>query len=209
MIVDEAIEHYLLSLAPERSDVQRAIEADPPAAIVGPPEGQLLYLLAKIGGSRRLLEIGTATGYSTLWLARALPPEGGHIVTVERDAGRAARARANFDEAGYGERIEVREGDAFAVLPTLEGSFDFIFVDILRNFGRPDDAPRLYESCLSLLRPGGLLIADNVLVDAEVVKPDPSPRVQGILEWNRRITRELEAVILPLRDGVAIGRKAG
>ncbi len=207
MIVDAAIERYLLSLAPERSRIQRTIENDPPAAIVGPLEGHFLYLLAKINDSRRILEIGTATGYSTLWLARALPPDDGHIVTIERDPGRAATARANFVSAGYGERIEVREGDAFAVLPPLEDRFDFIFVDILRNLSRAEEAPQLYEICLSLLQPAGLLVADNVLVDAQVIMPNPAPRVQGILEWNRRVAGEMEATILPLRDGIAIGRK--
>lgn len=206
MIVNEAIEEYLRSLVPDRSAVQEAIEDEPPAAIVGPLEGQLLSMLVRISNSRRILEIGTATGYSALWMARGFGDREGQIVTVERDEARAVQARRHFQRAGQ-EGIEVRNGDAFEVLPTLEGPFDLIFVDILRNFQRAEDAPRLFEQCLALLRPGGLLVADNVLVDGEVLDADPAPRVQGILAWNRRMAAELDGVILPLRDGVGIGRK--
>lgn len=206
MIVNEAIEDYLISLTPNGSALQQAIEEAPPAAIVGPLEGQLLSLLVRISNSRRILEVGTATGYSALWLARGFPDGEGEIVTVERDEKRAAQARQHFQKAGH-ERIMVRDGDAFEVLPTLEGPFDLIFVDILRNFPRAGDAPRLFEQCLALLRPGGLLVADNVLVDGEVLDRDPAPRVRGILEWNRRLATEMDGIILPLRDGVGIGRK--
>jgi predicted O-methyltransferase YrrM len=207
MIVSEAIEDYLHELAPPRSPLEQAIEADPPAAIVGPLEGRLLSLLVAISGSRRILEIGTASGYSALWLARGMPAGEGEIVTIERNEERAGQARANFQQAGYGDMITVHNGDAFDVLSQLEGRFDLIFVDILRNFGSPDDAPRLFAQCTALLRSGGLLVADNVLVDGEVLDHDPAPRVQGIREWNRRLTAELEGVIIPLRDGVGIGWK--
>lgn len=208
MIVSEAIESYLLGLAHSRSPVQQAIEADPPAAIVGPLEGQLLSLLVELSNSRRILEIGTATGYSALWLARGFQDEEGEIVTIEQDAERARQAVENFRQAGYGEMVTVHNGGAFAILSTLEGPFDLIFVDILRNFASADDAPRLFDRCVALLQLGGLLVADNVLVDGEVLDPDPAPRVQGILEWNRRLATEMNGTILPLRDGVGIGRKS-
>jgi predicted O-methyltransferase YrrM len=211
MIVDKAIENYLQSLvASPGLPEQQAIESAPPAgAIVGPLEGQFLYLLTKIGGVRRILEIGTATGYSGLWFAQALAGNGGRLITIEREADRARRARENFQQAGYSDLVEIRVGDAFTVLETLEGLFDLIFVDILRHFNRPDEAPRLLAVCQSLLHPGGLLVADNVLVDGEVIQADPTPRVQGILAWNRQVSEDpqLETIILPLRDGLTISRK--
>lgn len=209
MIVNEAIEQYLLSLAPARSPLQQALEVNPPASIVGPLEGPLLYLLAKISGARRILEIGTATGYSGLWFAQALADNDGRLITIEREAGRSQAAQTNFEQAGYAHLVEFRVGDAFAVLATVEGTFDLIFVDILRSFQQAGDAPRLLDVCLPLLQPGGLLLADNVLVNGEVIQPNPAPRVQGILEWNRRVSKDpgLETVILPLRDGLAISRK--
>jgi len=209
MIVNEAIEQYLLELAPSGLPGQRAIEQNSPASVVGRLEGQLLYLLTKISGARHVLEIGTAIGYSALWFAQALASTGGQLITIEREADRAQLARENLQRLGYGNLAEVRVGDTFTILETLEGSFDLIFVDILRNFTEPDEAPRLLDACQSLLHPGGLLIADNVLVDGEIIQANPTPRVQGILEWNRRISEdpELESIIIPLRDGIAVSRK--
>jgi caffeoyl-CoA O-methyltransferase len=209
MIVNEAIEQYLQTLLPARTTAQQAIEMNPPAAIVGPLEGQLLYVLTKISGAQRILEIGTATGYSGLWFAKALASTGGQLITIEREPDRARTARENLQQAGYDDLVEVLEGEAFTVLRSLTGLFDLIFVDILRNFARPDEAPRLLAVCKSLLHPGGLLVADNVLVDGEVIQAKPAPRVQGILEWNRRISEDpdLETTIIPLRDGIAISRK--
>lgn len=204
-----AIENYVLHLLPTRGPVRQAIEADPPAAIIGPLEGQLLYLLTKISGARRILEIGAAVGYSGLWFAQALADRGGQLVTIERDVSRAQVARDNFQQAGYSELVDVKVGDAFAILDGLDESFDLIFVDILRNFSEPDAAPRLLDMCQARLYPGGLLIADNMLVDGEVVQADPTPRVEGILAWNRRISTDptWESIILPLRDGIAVSRK--
>lgn len=211
VIVNEAIEDYLLRLAPSRSPIQQQIEANSPAAIVGPLEGQFLYLLAKISVARQVLEIGTAIGYSALWILQALAAVDGHLITIEREPARAQEARANFQRAGYDHLVEVREGDAFSVLATVDGPFDLIFIDILRNFGQADEATKLFDQCYLLLRPTGLLIADNVLVDGEVIQANPAPRVQGIMEWNRRVSQEsgLETVILPLRDGIAVSRRKG
>ncbi|MFO7495692.1 MAG: O-methyltransferase [Desulfobacterales bacterium] len=124
--------------------------------IVGPVVGELLYLLATLGQTRRVLELGTATGYSTLFLARACRAFGGRVLTVESAPHMAARARANFQTADLADSIELRQGDALSVLPRLNGPFDLVFMDIDKSFYQPALA-----DCRRLLRPGGLLVADN------------------------------------------------
>jgi predicted O-methyltransferase YrrM len=137
---------------------------------VSPPQGALLELLARACGARAILEIGTLEGYSTLWLARALPP-GGRLVTLEIDPDRAARARE-----ALGDRAEAIVGPALETLPTLSGPFDFIFIDADKR----SNAEYLHWA-LRLSRPGTLIVADNVVRGGAVVDPDdPDPSVRGV-----------------------------
>ena len=131
--------------------------------IVGPLVGQLLYLLAAISGSARILEVGTATGYSAIFLARALRTVNGHLVTIEKQPEMAARATGNLHRAGLDPFVDIVIGDALERLDSLEDSFDLAFLDIDK---------KSYAECLihcqRLLRPGGLLVADNVgFIDAD------------------------------------------
>src|SRR6266545_4146910 len=128
------VEHYLTDLL-VRPDpaLEAALEAGAAAGLprgeVSPSQGKLLELLARIQGARSILEIGTLGGYSTIWLARALPP-GGKLVTLEYDPKHAGVARENLNRAGFGEDVvDIRVGAALATLPTLTGPFDFIFID--------------------------------------------------------------------------------
>jgi predicted O-methyltransferase YrrM len=137
---------------------------------VSPPQGALLELLARACGARAILEIGTLEGYSTLWLARALPPDG-RLVTLEIDPDRAARARE-----ALGDRAEVIVGPALETLPTLSGPFDFIFIDADKR----SNAEYLHWA-LRLSRPGTLIVADNVVRGGAVVDPDDAdPSVRGV-----------------------------
>lgn len=124
--------------------------------IVGPVVGELLYLLTTLGQARRVLELGTATGYSTLFLARACRAFGGRVLTVESDPQMAARARANFQTADLADTIELHQGDALDVVRGLGEPFDLVFMDIDKSFYQP-----ALPDCRRLLRAGGLLVADN------------------------------------------------
>jgi predicted O-methyltransferase YrrM len=125
--------------------------------IIGPVVGGLLYVLASAMQARHILELGTATGYSAIYLARACNVFGGKVVTLERDEGMAQRALANFQEAGLSDRIEIRVGDALEEMGRLKGPFDFIFMDI----DKAEYSHALIQ-CERLLKRGGMLVADNV-----------------------------------------------
>jgi predicted O-methyltransferase YrrM len=146
-----------------------ATRAGLPAINVSPPQGKLLHLLARAIGARRVLEVGTLAGYSTLWLARALPPEG-EVVTLEIDATHAHVAQANFAAAGLAARIDLRLGAALDSLAELERArsaqsapFDFVFIDA----DKPNNA-NYYELALRLARRGGLIVVDNVVRNGAV-----------------------------------------
>jgi predicted O-methyltransferase YrrM len=139
---------------------------------VSPPQGALLELLARAIGAHRILEIGTLGGYSTLWLARALPPDG-RLVTLEADPGHAAVARENL--AGVA-GVELIAGPALETLPRLDGPFDLVFIDADKR----NNAEYLRHA-LRLSRPGTLIVADNVIRDGAIVDPGhPDPSVQGV-----------------------------
>jgi predicted O-methyltransferase YrrM len=147
---------------------------------VSPPQGALLELLARAIGARSILEIGTLEGYSTLWLARALPPEG-RLVTLEVDPERADRARA-----ALGDRAEVLAGPALETLPTLTGPFDLVFIDADKR----SNAEYL-RWALRLSRPGTLIVADNVIRGGAVLDPDdPDPSVRGVREFFAALAAE-------------------
>jgi len=149
-------------------------EAGLPESEVAPVAGKLLHLLARISGARRILEIGTLAGYSTIWLARALP-EGGEVVTIEAEPHHAEIARANLERAGVAERVDIRVGGAIDVLPTLLPGFDLVFIDAdkERNTAYLDWAARLG-------RPGTVIVLDNIGRAGEVADPASSdPKVIG------------------------------
>jgi predicted O-methyltransferase YrrM len=207
-ITNEAVENYMYSLLPARDELLAEIEAQAAKRhipIVGPLVGQLFHLIASISGARRVFEMGSAVGYSTIWWARAVGPQG-RVLYTDGDANNAAEARRNFERAGVSDRVEIHTGDALEVLSEQGADeFDIIFCDIDK-----EDYPRALKLALPRVRKGGLFIADNALFKGTVVHPDPSDvRAQAIVEFNRLLysSKELEAVILPLRDGVAIARK--
>lgn len=156
-----------------------------PAHQVAPNQGKLLNLLARVRGARRILEIGTLGGYSTIWLARALPA-GGRLVTLEADERCADVAAANIARAGLDHVVEIRRGRAVDLLPSLTGEepFDLVFIDA----DKPSN-PEYLEWALKLTRPGSVIIGDNVVRDGAVVDPDSSdPRVQGVRRFTELIS---------------------
>jgi caffeoyl-CoA O-methyltransferase len=205
--VDARLEDYMESLLPRRDPVVERIERqveEQNIPAVGPLEGQLLYLLVKTHRSADVLELGTAVGYSAIWLARGCS---GKVTTVELQPERAQQARQNLEDAGLGDRVQVVEGDAIGYLERTQDQVDCVFNDLLNSF--PDEATveRCVRLSLARLRPGGLLLADNALGRGEVVRPS-SRQSRNISRYNELVARapQLESVIVPLRDGVSVAR---
>ncbi len=148
-----------------------------PAIEVAPVNGKFLHLLARMSGARRILEIGTLGAYSTIWLARALA-EGGTVLTIEAEPRNAAVARQNLERAGVADRVEVREGRAADVLPTLAGEepFDFVFIDADK------ESNTIYLDWAARLgRPGTVVVVDNIGRSGRVADPDDEdPQVRGV-----------------------------
>jgi predicted O-methyltransferase YrrM len=188
-----AVDDYIAAHVREDSSLTatlaRAIEAGLPPIAVAPNQGKMLYLLARLRGARRVLELGTLAGYSAIWLARALP-EGGRVITVESDPKHAAVARRNIAEAGLGEVIDVREEDALVALGRLDREgpkpFDLIFIDADK-----ERIPEYYEGSLGLSRTGTLVIVDNVIRDGAVIDAESAdPRIQGVRRFHEMLTND-------------------
>ena len=153
-------ETYFRGFIPPRDDVLIELEEEAQhehIPIVGPVVGEFLYILAKALNCKAILEMGTATGYSSIYLARGISTPGGTLTTIERDEAMAARARENISKAGCADRVEVRVGEVSEVMETLEGPYDLIFMDIEK-----EDYQKALSGCQTLLRLGGLLVVDNV-----------------------------------------------
>jgi len=168
--------------------LQASAAAGLPQIAVSPPQGKLLQLLARIHGARTILELGTLGGYSTIWLARALPPDG-RLVTMEAERAYAEVAQANIARAGLGEIVEVRIGAALETLPELAAEnpdpFDMVFIDADKK-----STPDYFTWALRLCRPGSLIIVDNVIRDGALIDGDSDdPSVRG----NRRFHELLAA----------------
>ncbi len=158
-IVDNP-ENYFKSLIPPRDDlmIKLEVEAEKESIpIVGPVLGELLHVLVAATKARKILELGTATGYSAIYLARACEAVKGLVITIENNRNMADRAEQNFQQAGVSDRIDMRVGDAVSLVSQLQGNFDFIFLDIEKQ-----EYVKLLGDCHRLLSPGGLLVADNV-----------------------------------------------
>jgi len=213
-IVPDAVERYLASLNRHSDavllDIARSGEKER-LPLIDAEVGALLRVLVSTTGARRVLEIGTAVGYSGIWIARALPADG-MLLTMERDPARVKAARSNFERAGVASRVHVMTGDAGLLVNKVSGPFDLIFQD-----GSKQQYVAMLDRLITLLRPGGLLVTDNVLWDGEVV-PDfiATPQrdaadTAAIADYNRRLSGDprLTTAIVPLRDGVAISVRHG
>ncbi|MEA2468859.1 MAG: hypothetical protein QOJ57_2985 [Thermoleophilaceae bacterium] len=164
-----AVDHYLVDRLITPDPAQDAIEASEAAGLprheVSPAQGKLLHLLARMVRARAILELGTLAGYSTIWLARALPP-GGRLVTLEADPDYAAVAQASITGAGLEELVDLRVGPAIETLPHLDGPFDLIFIDADKRSN-----PDYLEWALKLSREGTVIVADNVIRGGAVLDP--------------------------------------
>jgi predicted O-methyltransferase YrrM len=212
--LEERLERYVADLFAQEDDVLRALReamatSGFPDIAVSAVQGRLMQVLLRLAGARRVLEIGTLGGYSAIWLARALP-SGGRLVTLEIDADRAEFARGFARRAGLADVIDVRVGPALDTIAQLErdgATFDACFIDADK-----EGYPAYLEAALRLVRPGGLIIGDNVLWSGRVVDEDPPEEgTRQILSFNRRLADDprLDATILPIRDGISVAIVAG
>ena len=211
----ESVDQYISDLFGDQDNElaateQSIIEANIPQISVSTNQGKFLHLLARLSKAKKILEIGTLGGYSTIWLARALPPDG-KIISLELDPKHAAVAQKNVNHAGLGKLVEIRVGKAIEELPKLldehEGPFDMIFIDA-------DKPPykEYFEWSLKLSRPGTLIIADNVIRDGKVLeKISPDEMVAGVKRFNEALaaTPSVTATIIQTvgakdHDGMAL-----
>jgi predicted O-methyltransferase YrrM len=206
---DERLARYVAGLFAREIDALRAIRAehkthDIPEINVSPEEGAILQLLVRAIGARRVLEVGTLGGYSGVWLALALPPDG-RLVTIEGSDKHAAFARRSFERAGVAGRVDLRVGDALDVLKTLTEPFDAVFLDADKA-----PLPRYFKEADRLLRPGGLLLCDNTFMDGRVVDPEAQGSdVQGMRQFNSAVANEQRyaSAVIPVRDGLLVALK--
>jgi predicted O-methyltransferase YrrM len=206
-LVSPELDRYVMELLPPCEPVISEMEAyakERDVPIVGPAVATLLTVLARSIGARRVCELGSAIGYSTAFFARAVGP-GGSVLYTDSSESNAKRARGYLERLGLLDRVEIKIGEAVTMLEATSGEFDVVFIDIDK-----DGYPRALDAAAPRVRPGGYLLADNVLWSGKVVDPAVrDPATEGIREFNRRLfsRRDFESVIVPLRDGVAIARR--
>jgi caffeoyl-CoA O-methyltransferase len=206
--IQDDVEEYLYSLLPERDAVVREMEdyaAEHRVPIIGPAVARLLALFVQVSGAKSIFEMGSAIGYSTVWLARAAGPQA-KVFYTDGDAANANRAQVYFRMAGVAKRIEVKVGDALELVKKTPGKFDLIFNDVNKH-----QYPAALHAALPKLRRGGLFITDNTLWSGKAARPaaDDDKDTKGVQEFNRLVyaSKELHPVLIPLRDGVTVCRK--
>jgi predicted O-methyltransferase YrrM len=202
MIVDPGVERYIYGLLPANGGVLAEMEGEAARRgipIVGPAVATLLAQLVRISGARRIFELGSAIGYSTIWLASAAGPDA-EVHYTDSSTRNAEEARGYFERAGVASRIRIHVGDALAALASVPGQFDLVFNDV--------DKPgylAVLEAVPARLKPGGLLVSDNVLLRGTVVDPQDE-RALTMAEFNTKLFKSSKfwTSIVPLRDGVSI-----
>ena len=206
-ILDD-VEEYLYRLLPERDAVVTEIEeyaAQHRIPIIGPAVARMLALFVQVSRAKRIFEMGSAIGYSTIWLAKAAGPKA-KVIYTDGDPEKARRAKEYFRRAGVAKRIEVRVGNALELVKKASGTFDLIFNDVDKH-----QYPDALRAALPKIRRGGLLITDNTLWSGKAARPAAPDDVhtKGVQEFNRLVyaSKELYPVLIPLRDGVTVCRK--
>ena len=202
---------YLESLVPPRHPELAAMEAraqETDFPIIGPAAGQFAYLVARVLGARRVFELGSGFGYSTAWFARAvLENGGGEVHHVVWDESLSQEARQRLTRMGFAEVVRYQVSEAVEALRRAQGPFDLIFNDIDKK-GYPTSLPVIGEK----LRPGGVLLIDNMLWSGRIFDPaERSPDTEGVREFTRRITADpaWAVSLVPIRDGLILAQRVG
>ena len=206
------MERYLETLLGERDTLLQEMEEQAlkeTIPVVTPTVGNFLNLLVHMNQAQSILEVGTAIGYSTIWLARAAERTGGHVTTIDLNKDRLRRSLDYFERAGLRERITALEGDARKILPTLDSKFDFVFIDAAKG-----EYLAYLTHIYPLIAPGGLLVVDNVLFRGWVVPgSDFAPKYERMVSGLRQFLEELcqnpefSTTVLPFGDGVSVSRR--
>ena len=210
-IVDERVEEYAAEHTTELHELFERLAQETrekttvPQMMVGRIEGGFLAALVRLTRATRILELGTFTGYSSIAMATALPPDG-RIITCDLDPETTAIARRYMDESGHGDKIEIRLGPALETISTLEGPFEIVFIDADKQ-----NYEAYYEATLPLLAGNGLLIADNVLWSGRVVEDDGDESTRAIKDFNEHVRNDprVVSVMLTVRDGMTVIQRAG
>jgi len=202
-IVVPHVEAYMDGLLPQRDHVLSEIEALASShgiPIIGPAVGRVLFLLARLIDARHIFEMGSAVGYSTIWLARGVG-ENGVVYYTDTDDENSRKAAAYFARAGVSDRVRLLVGDAIQMIDTVDGDFDLIFNDVDKH-----QYPQVFAKAYPRLRSGGLLVSDNVLWYGRVSKGERDSETDGVREFNRLIYSkdDLFTTILPIRDGISV-----
>ena len=210
-VVEPHIEEYAVAASTphpladlfERLAAETRERTTAPQMMVGPLEGRFLELLVRLTRARRVLELGTFTGWSSIAMASGLPPDG-RIVTCDVDPEAQEIARRYAEEAGVADRIDYRLGPGLETIQSLEGPLDLVFIDADKE-GYLD----YYEATLPLLADDGLIVADNVLWSGRVAEDDPDERTRTIMAFNDHVRKDdrVVAVMLTVRDGMTLIRK--
>ena len=208
-LIDPRVAAHLDALVPDRPKRLRAMEDDAARTgfpIIGPAAGHFCYLLARLIGARSVFELGSGFGYSTAWFARAVRENGGGTVHhVVWDEALSDQARGHLEALGHGDVVRYYVGEAVAALRATRGLVDIVFNDIDK-----EGYPAALDVVEQKLRPGGLLITDNLLWHGRIFdKDDDSPATAGVRELTRRVMRSerWDASIVPIRDGLLVARK--
>lgn len=193
-------------MLPKRGEVLSEMEdyaSEHNIPIVGPAVARVLQQLALTINARKIFELGSAIGYSTIWWAQAVG-ENGTVIYTDGDANNAERAQSYFARAGVSKRVLVHTGDALEILSEEKQEFDIIFNDVDK-----EDYPRVLRLVAPRLRKGGLFITDNVLWSGRVAEKNPDAQTKAILEFNRKLydSKEFYTTLLPIRDGLAVALK--
>lgn len=208
-LINESIQHYAEQHTSSAGDLLRKIDRDTHAKVLMPRmlsghlQGRVLSMISHMISPKRILEIGTYTGYSAICLAEGLQ-EDGKLITIDINEELADRVRDYFAASSYGNKIEYRIGNAAEVIPALNETFDLVFIDA--------DKERYsvyFDLVIDKVRNGGFILADNVLWSGKVLNAKPDKDTRAILEFNKKIQDDprVENVLLPIRDGIMLMRK--
>ncbi len=169
-----------------------------PAMLGGPQLGKLCFILTKLLNAKSILEIGTFTGYTTLTFAKAMDSDG-KIYTIESDKEVIELSKEFFEASDYGHKIVQYHGDALEILPTIEHALDLVFIDASKT-----QYSTYYDQVIDQLRPGGIILADNVLFYGKVLEDNLKPKVQAIHDFNQKIKADTRVfnILLPIADGI-------